>query len=87
MNLIPVKSLPNKVNMPHNTELGKIFEEFVNMNVKYAQISYSRLEYVSDISFHGSINGFLNRNPDLPIKVRSINGLAYLIRTDMETTE
>ena len=84
MILKPVEYLPCPERTNCYEKLGEVFDWFMNMDVKYAQVFFDNTEYATETSCRGSLHSYIYRHPDLPVKASVINGEVYLIRTDKE---
>lgn len=66
---------------PRNDIAGAM-EEFMKLNIKFAQVSFSVLEFES-CYVAGTVLSRHARDAELPVKVCVRNGVVYLERTDM----
>lgn len=84
MRIEPVERLPERQPNTPKKRLRDIVEEFIKMNVKYAELEFNSLEYSSARSANDALNLHILRRTEYPVKSKFINGRTYLIRTDME---
>ena len=66
---------------PRNDIAGAM-EEFMKMNIKFAQVTFSVLEFDS-CYVAGTVLSRHVKDAELPVKVRVRNGVVYLERTDI----
>lgn len=64
-------------------DISSALEEFMKMNIKFAQVEYSKLEFECSCTANSSIRWAI-RNMNLPIKLYIRNSTVYLERTDIE---
>ena len=83
MTFTPVDKLPDRI--PHNSHKknAEHLKEFLKMNVKYARMDYSALEYTNLHSARAAIAVVAKYN-GLPVKPTIINNEIYLINLELE---
>ena len=83
MKFIPVDTLPKKsprrCGKPSEDYLG----DFLNMEVKYARMDISELDYAHPFAAYTSIVNSIKRHA-LPIEARFISGEVYLVNLELE---
>ena len=87
MNFIPVENLPKKMSgrvaLNDYKPMASYLREFMKMNVKYAKVDYTPLEYANAESAYCGFRSAIKRC-GLPITVATRGEDIYLIRTDKE---
>lgn len=88
MTLVPVEKLPEKhtrhdITACNNKSVQTYLKEFMKMNVKYARVDFTNMDY-SDLSIgYRTFRDSVYRSA-LPINVVQRSGHVYLIRKDLE---